>query len=565
MHIGPGKLQIQLRAQINKLQDLKPSSSSREVAIVEKRWHDSLIKWILDQSSKPPTKINNSSLFNGNKLKTSIKYQIDYEIVEKSIWQQLHNIFGGGPEIIRKFAFVTHNASCVIIDPIRLEMITIKGVTHKTCAYDWKLGDIKILLCKYISVNPNDHYFFSHNGGGIVDDKVTVGEYVKNNCTKINLKKFNNRNVDRTPNLLRATLPNKASTSQKLTNKTSLPSISNSSIYSYEIHSPKPTGFINLGNTCFFNAAMQCIVRVQPLINYIFSPDFDKSLNKTNSKGSGGAIALAFKELVFDLCSNQRPTFNPQKFRSILIRKYDKFANYGQHDSQEVVGAILDGLHEDLNRASNIFSKDKEKICSLNYMDSYKSKNDSIITDLFQGSFLNLIYCPVCKQKQCVHEPFMFLSLPVPNKRYYKVTLDECISDFCEIQTLDYQNTWQCPKCGVKVNAKMQILLDDLPEVLIIHLNRFNGTGLFLNKIETDVNYSKEIDISKYTNNKRGYYSLFGAIYHVGGIMGGHYTAAAIDQSTHQWYYFNDTQTSPIHPNIVHSSHAYVLFYRKHS
>ena len=40
----------------------------------------------------------------------------------------------------------------------------------------------------------------------------------------------------------------------------------------------------------------------------------------------------------------------PRKFKAKIAEWRSQFAGYGQQDSQELLGALLDGLHEDLNR-----------------------------------------------------------------------------------------------------------------------------------------------------------------------------------------------------------------------
>ncbi len=43
-------------------------------------------------------------------------------------------------------------------------------------------------------------------------------------------------------------------------------------------------------------------------------------------------------------------TITPRHFKSVVGRYAPAFSGYGQQDSQEFVGFLLDGLQEDLNR-----------------------------------------------------------------------------------------------------------------------------------------------------------------------------------------------------------------------
>lgn len=41
---------------------------------------------------------------------------------------------------------------------------------------------------------------------------------------------------------------------------------------------------------------------------------------------------------------------SPRGFKAQLAKYAPQFQGYAQHDSQELLGYLLDGLHEDLNR-----------------------------------------------------------------------------------------------------------------------------------------------------------------------------------------------------------------------
>ena len=65
-----------------------------------------------------------------------------------------------------------------------------------------------------------------------------------------------------------------------------------------------------------------------------------------------GEVAQSFGALLqriwFD--ASQGTSYAPREFKSVLSRFAPQFSGYQQHDTQEFVAFLLDGLHEDLNR-----------------------------------------------------------------------------------------------------------------------------------------------------------------------------------------------------------------------
>lgn len=101
----------------------------------------------------------------------------------------------------------------------------------------------------------------------------------------------------------------------------------------------------------------------------------------------------------------------------------DRSVGYQQHDSQELLAFLLDGLHEDLNRVK------KKPYAEMKEADGrpdeevakeawalHKSRNDSIVVDWFQGQLKSTLVCPECNRISITFDPFMYLSLPLPMK-----------------------------------------------------------------------------------------------------------------------------------------------------
>lgn len=180
-------------------------------------------------------------------------------------------------------------------------------------------------------------------------------------------------------------------------------------------------GLQNLGNTCFMNSALQCLVHTPPLFEY-FLGDYSSEINKQNPLGLHGELAIAFGDLLRKLWSSGRTSIPPRAFKGKLARFAPQFSGYNQHDSQELLAFLLDGLHEDLNRVKQkpyIETKDFDGRPDEEVADEcwryHKARNDSIIVDVCQGQYKSTLVCPECNKISITFDPFMYLSLPLPS------------------------------------------------------------------------------------------------------------------------------------------------------
>ncbi|CAI5992097.1 unnamed protein product [Closterium sp. NIES-64] len=136
-----------------------------------------------------------------------------------------------------------------------------------------------------------------------------------------------------------------------------------------------------------------------------------------------GEMATAFGELLRKLWAPGRDPVAPRAFKARLSRFAPQFSGYNQHDSQELLAFLLDGLHEDLNRvmrkpyieAKDADGRPDEEVARENW-ENHKARNDSIIVDKFQGQYKSTLVCPQCKKVSVTFDPFMYLSLPLPSK-----------------------------------------------------------------------------------------------------------------------------------------------------
>ncbi|THU50526.1 hypothetical protein C4D60_Mb06t21150 [Musa balbisiana] len=201
------------------------------------------------------------------------------------------------------------------------------------------------------------------------------------------------------------------------------------------------TGLLNLGNTCFMNSAIQCLVHTPEFARY-FREDYRQEINWQNPLGMVGELALAFGELLRKLWAPGRTPVSPRPFKTKLARFAPQFSGNNQHDSQELLAFLLDGLHEDLNRVKHkpyIKSKDTdgrpdEEVAD-EYWANHIARNDSIIVDVCQGQYKSTLVCPVCGKVSVTFDPFMYLSLPLQSASSRTMTVVVFTSDGSALPT----------------------------------------------------------------------------------------------------------------------------------
>ena len=108
-------------------------------------------------------------------------------------------------------------------------------------------------------------------------------------------------------------------------------------------------GLINIGNTCFMNSALQSLSNLFPFTNYFLSGSYEKEINKKNKLGTAGKLSKEYHSILENLWMG-KDAFRPKSFKALISKIAPQFEGYQQHDAQELLMYLLDGLHEDLNR-----------------------------------------------------------------------------------------------------------------------------------------------------------------------------------------------------------------------
>lgn len=191
-------------------------------------------------------------------------------------------------------------------------------------------------------------------------------------------------------------------------------------------------GLCNLGNTCFMNSSLQCLSKLLKFSNYFLSGAFWKHINYNNPVGQHGRLAKAYYETLIEMwqLNKRNEPYAPKILKQAISEKRDEFYGYQQHDSQELLAFLLDGLHEDLNlitkkpyyeeKLQGGMDKSDVEVAEASWQ-RHKEINNSIIVDLFQGQYRSKLQCPQCNKVSITFDPFMYLSIPIPPKKNHRI------------------------------------------------------------------------------------------------------------------------------------------------
>ncbi len=362
-------------------------------------------------------------------------------------------------------------------------------------------------------------------------------------------------------------------------------------------------GLPNVGNSCYLNSTIQCLVGTKDLIKYFSQtstlPDGKEirkyqldllaqktvKKNKTETKQN---LVKAWYNLMGQLWSDksQQKNVNPIPFYRMIgqVARESKTSisiNGDQNDFQEFLILLLDSLHDGLSKETtmSIVGKDMNMMDTMarkayeNFIKNFE-KDYSIFIKLFNGQ-INTLTVGECGHRSNIFDPVKFFNLVVPAS-FQPIKLEDLFGHYVSPNHLTFNKLedgsiiderWYCEECKTKVNGVTCNTIWDLPQYLIISLGRYQYFPR-LAKINTPVIFPLEnLDMSKYFSGFKKHsmkYNLYAVANHFGSPSGGHYTAYRKNPDN-KWYSFNDSMVEEIvdlEKDII-TNGAYCLFYER--
>lgn len=357
-------------------------------------------------------------------------------------------------------------------------------------------------------------------------------------------------------------------------------------------------GLVNLGNTCFLNAVLQCLAYTPAFGKFLATLEPAEMHNKRHSANASlqsqqvsTLVVVHLQRVLAALTSTdpalaRYPTVSPDSLLTVLRQACpDLFPAGGQQqDAHELLVRLLDIVNRTTSvprRAALHFKGGQmspermamERRAFDAYVAVFRSPRDpapvmmySLLHEMFFARVHRAIECAEdgCRHVEDVFDHVDTLSLPIPD---WATTLVDCFRGAFQLtQKLEHGNEWTCPACRRPTLATVRARLWFLPKYLVVHLVRFvrRGTGWDKDSRRLDVPAALDLTefLSPYHRRDTARYALYAAVQHLGQSMdAGHYIASCHTVNAQRaWSEFNDTTVQTVEPGHLKET-PYLLFY----
>ena len=292
----------------------------------------------------------------------------------------------------------------------------------------------------------------------------------------------------------------------------------------------RSSGLVNLGNTCFLNATIQCLAHTPAVAQTLGDERWPLNPRKRD-------VAAALRDALRGVFGASR-AFAPRQLVNRLRAVGRHFRRGRQEDAHEFLRALLDA-------AEPGFAP----------LEAPSSKANPV-SAIFGGRASSTLCCPKCGYKSATEEPFLDLSLEP------KPSLARALDAFTAPEKLDAKNAWRCGGCSEPVRATKRLGVAAAPEALVVHLKRFDARGRVARKVDAHVAFGARLEL-KTTDGGAASYGLVGVLVHHGqSTHSGHYTAFCRTRSG-AWSSFDDDAVRACALADVLRQRAYMLFYAR--
>lgn len=296
-------------------------------------------------------------------------------------------------------------------------------------------------------------------------------------------------------------------------------------------------GLVNLGNTCFLNATLQCLWYTAPWTNYLRSTRHSQKCPRKEA-----CVLCELEALTVQALPGKRP-LAPQGIVARMKQVARHFRPYAQQDAHEYLRFLQDALNKCL--ISN---------CTTN---SNSEAETTVLSRIFRGELLSSITCAGCGNASGTIDPFLDISLDLKKGVH---SIKAALEAYSQPETLT--TPYHCGKCRkALVGATKRMTLHTLPPVLTLHLKRFSSP---YTKLTRPITFAPELTITNPNNLKSAnQYALYAVLVHQGQTCSSGHYYSYVKAANNLWYEMDDSSVRQVSINTVLAQPAYILFYQK--
>ncbi len=312
---------------------------------------------------------------------------------------------------------------------------------------------------------------------------------------------------------------------------------------------PVGPGLSNLGNTCFLNSVLQCLLYTQPLSEYLLAREHSRRCHIPKEEFCG---LCAMEHLTQRVFSTREPSIRPLEIVGRLKAIGKQFRPGRQEDAHEFLRYLIESLQ-------------KSALSSSTHGLDHRSRETSLIHRIFGGYLQSTVKCASCQHVSRTFEAFLDLSLDVKHAD----SLQSALKQFTAPETLSKGNKYRCESCHRLTEAQKKFSIYSAPQILTVQLKRFFANPMTgqPGKLNRPITFPEQFDLAAcMSDSEHGQsttYKLAGVIVHEGSTcQSGHYHAF-VRAPAGIWYSMNDCSVSRVGVESVFRQRAYILFYER--
>ncbi|KAL5205365.1 hypothetical protein ABZP36_033574 [Zizania latifolia] len=316
-------------------------------------------------------------------------------------------------------------------------------------------------------------------------------------------------------------------------------------LYNFDKVELRPFGLVNLGNSCYANAVLQCLAFTRPLTAYLM-----EGLHSRNCSKKEWCFMCEFEKLILE-GKQGKSHLSPTGILSHLRDIGSSFGPGREEDAHEFLRYAIDTM-----QSASMKEAEKSGVYGL-------PEEATLVQLIFGGYLRSKIRCTKCQftSEQC--ERILDLTVEIDGDIS---TLEEALHRFTSTEVLDGDNRYHCSRCKTYERAKKKLTISEAPNILTIALKRYQS-GNF-GKINKAIRFPEYLNLSNYMSTTEDYspvYQLYAVVVHhdvMNAAFSGHYVCYVKD-SQGKWHKMDDSQVKPVSLEKVLAKCAYMLFYAR--